>query len=1432
MRVRRTFACSLLLFPLAACGGGGCAEGDGTLVPIPGGYPPADRLDRAGTLRLTGPGLATLADEVDLLAATGLVGGMMDGPVDVAIPRTRGSRSGITFTLCGGDASCAVRLEVGDVALTASPPDGVEVRVDAVLDSRDGEGARDGLPLRLRGGCFLGVCAVNTRCEVDVDTRRGDRNAIAIAGGVGLGESMVPPREGLLAASAREAGIPDDARLERADVRFRDCSGISGALLELFSGPIEGAIVDAVEGAVPDLLVDAVDEAFCARSDPDTGACPGSSVPVPAGALDAICRADDDPTAPCLPTLGGIETQGDLAAAVLGGAFGSGPDAPVPGQLIATAAGPAEVIGDGLSLPLAVGVRTTPTFDFDAEAPAHDACVPVTDPPPRPPAPLARPAALDGDLLPGTDLPFDLGFSVAEASLARALWALFDGGALCLSVDNRVDPMLTTGLLSVFLPSLGELAFPADVSPLRIALRPEAPPTLALASSPEEPLVSLDIAPLALDLYVWSADRYVRALTYRIDLAVALDLAAQDGKLVPEVRSVETSSGEVVDAPLLRTDPGLVARIFDEAAAGLAEGLGAAFPAIDLPALPGLALSIPEGGGPQVLTAADGSRHLAVFADLVPAPEMAAGLGSVVDTRLQVASFEVDPEGSTLEGFGAGPGTRATLRVDALPGGVPTGEPADHAVRLDGGAWTPWQRSPTFYLDPPRLRFEGRHRVEAKARLAGRPGTEDRIPATADLVVDVTPPEVRLAPTVAGLGVDARDLVAAPRDLRVRHRWVAAGGELAEGGWSPWAPHAAEIPASELGDRAGAVEVEVRDPSGNVGRARHSLRSVPAAGAARGCAVGGQDGAASGWGSLVALALGALLATGARRRRRGPGSAVGAGVLGLAVVVLAAGCSRSNRACGGACGPDGEEATTGSVCCRSACVPYDLDDLCDPGLTCASPDDVTLEAACVPGCRACVRQPPLAPGILASHLDAVAAPEAAGGGVWLAGYAPGVPGGDRYGDLVVGVLDPDAPDPLAWEVVDGVPNAPPDGDPDGWRGGVVAPGDDVGRFARIVGTDDGTALVAYQDATAGAVRLARGTPGAGAPWTVGLVDDPTVDAGRGLDLALGPDGAPVLVYQRLIRDPERAGRFRAELVLAEADGEEPAGPADWRRSVLASAVAPCRAEWCAAGDACFVDDGRCAAPSADCPDDCPEGAACRAGVCEDVRTAPTVEARPALLGATAALAITADGLALVLFEDPARGAVRLLARGLGAGEGEDAPTATRLLAGDAPGKVGGNVAVDLVLVAGEGGAVAHGIWVGPRALHHAAFAVAGGPGAPTLTPRGAPRRLDEGAMDPSTGERFDDGRHRIGRDARLVRDPDGRLQVVHQDATATTLRRTPVPLAGEPDGPTPDPGAVVDDVAAAGFFPFRVALPDGRVVTGALTRDPSDGSGAVTFRVD
>lgn len=283
------------------------------------------------------------------------------------------------------------------------------------------------------------------------------------------------------------------------------------------------------------------------------------------------------------------------------------------------------------------------------------------------------------------------------------------------------------------------------------------------------------------------------------------------------------------------------------------------------------------------------------------------------------------------------------------------------------------------------------------------------------------------------------------------------------------------------------------------------------------------------------------------------------------------GVCECKESCGGDCGS--------GRCCdakREICV--ENPDPC-PGVTCPpgfdppdkakfTPDPKTCEFATKPVCD-CVKKPPLEEGIRGLH-SALA--------IWQG--QPVVSGYNRtYGDLMVGFQQADSS--VKWEFVDGIPaGKQPTNAPDGPRGGVSEPGDDVGLHTDIAA--DNTAIhVSYHDATNGTLKYARKD---GNTWSVHVVDKNGKGIGRFTSIKLD-NGIPLIAYYVL-----NNGKGQTELRLAKASSAAPKSESDWTLNTVDSVDLPgCKGTCDTAKKESCVEENKqpvCKADTGDCTNKC------------------------------------------------------------------------------------------------------------------------------------------------------------------------------------------------------------------------------------------------------
>ncbi|MHB8417485.1 MAG: hypothetical protein ACYDCL_05385 [Myxococcales bacterium] len=301
---------------------------------------------------------------------------------------------------------------------------------------------------------------------------------------------------------------------------------------------------------------------------------------------------------------------------------------------------------------------------------------------------------------------------------------------------------------------------------------------------------------------------------------------------------------------------------------------------------------------------------------------------------------------------------------------------------------------------------------------------------------------------------------------------------------------------------------------------------------------------------------------------------------------------------------------------------------------------------------------------------------AQGGQIWVSAYD------GQYGDLVAYHFSPDG-GLLDLEYVDGVP----DGgavvaNPTGPRGGIAAPGPNVGEWTSLVLGSDGQPRISYYDVDHKALKYAqRQSSGS---WTVGWVDgwDGTGADGGGADvgsytsIGLDKSGNPAIAYFQAA-GPSATAPLQTAVKLAIATKANPASPADWTLTVVDSAdrpAPPCFPVSCKSGEVCVgsppvtdggplhLSDGGCApyappdnggscmATSTQCGSGdagCASGDACVANDAGAASCQPTFAATegfndlPLGIGLFTSLAFDSSGNPIVAYYDRLHGDLRL-----------------------------------------------------------------------------------------------------------------------------------------------------------------------------------------------
>ncbi|MEZ4474402.1 MAG: hypothetical protein R3F60_27170 [bacterium] len=822
--LRSWFKSALLLSMLSACGqSSGCSGCEQEGAP----FPDKDRIHSAIQVRVTEPGLAFLEENLEPLLAQALPDGL-----DICIEGQGGDLIIVQWGFCQADVcddgrqGCQFDVRIGGVDL--EPVEPATVRAGITFSALEAHVDIAANPIV---DCVLSVNAPGFRVAVDLDLATPD-----------------PTRDLTFTISDPQYRLAD------LNIRLMGGNGFLSPLCDLIDGainfPIIGELVlDLLQTFIDGPLVDLISgflEDFTCRTCDDAADCPiEGGVQCDGGR----CMLDGA----CLPAPLGVE--GHLSLGDLLGDFYAAGNAAGLGYLL-TPGSYVQVENGGLSLGVIGGANSE-----------RERCVPVraqptTDEPPR--AEILR-----GNLTPRGDA-YEVGIGVSDKFIEHALWAMFNGGGLCLTITGAQIEQLNTRFLGVALPSLGRLT--RGNAPMAITLSPQEVPVATIGSNTvrpdpanegqyilDDPLITLEIPDLWLDFHAFMDGRWTRVLSLHADVVLPVGLAFSPGNgIIPvlgdlggALTNLSVSNGEILlDDPNRLVDllPVLLGPILNLAVQGLADPIA-------LPDIVGYRLDLQDGS----VTGIENNTMLGIFANLDRAPEGEA-LRPAVQTFAEVKAVHVPPtEQFVLDGEGTWKRPFVRLAVDAWDGANDDAA-MEYSWRVDDHSWSLFTDAREMVIRSPAFLLQGRHTIHVRARRMDDYRTLDPTPAEVEVIIDSMPPELSLVDEGDGVRVDVEDWVSPPEAIRLEAR-------VDGGAWGPVASTRLALPAGEL------LEVRATDEAGNVATAsletRHDDligRPPPGAGAdGCGCVVGAAPrGDQSG---LAWLALPfALLGLGRRRR--------------------------------------------------------------------------------------------------------------------------------------------------------------------------------------------------------------------------------------------------------------------------------------------------------------------------------------------------------------------------------------------------------------------------------------------------------------------------------------------------------------------------------------------------------------------------------------
>jgi hypothetical protein len=1377
--LRRLGAIGFVFFVLA-CSGGGCSSGCAGcgVTPLPGGFPKASAITNAGSARVTRAGLDFMQANIGAIGGKVLGG----GTINYAIGKSSDDFTIASVTICNNPNStqcqAVVNVAGANLKLTAAHPDSLTITGTIPVKVAD-------IPVEVY---IFGIdsCTIHAQLgsAFNCGNTTDDFVNVPVTVTLPLIAETIAPRDGYTKVDTANAVITPTIDDSMINFCGGFCANIASDLSSFLVGQLTAPLTSQLKSALQDGL--------CTKTDTTlTPSCP-------TGSHDngGTCYYDSQ-TSVCVPILlgldGHVDLSGFLASISPGTAGGLDFVLASGGNAIASTSLGVNTPDstNGLTLGLMGGGLPNP----------QSSCVPLYDN--AIPTGIPIPDEMQGNTVspwPQNDNGPDLGIALAGRYLNFMLGSVYNSGALCLGISTDQFSQLQSGLLSVLIPSIKRLTFEQKPGPVAITTRPQQPPIITLGGGTDlntDPLMSISLKQFAIDFYVWSDDRYVRAMTFTGDLTIPVNLSTAidpktnpNGGLLPTIGTVGVANPTVTNNELLVDSAQQIATGLGSLFGAIAGQLTGSLKPIDLSSAltsVDLGMTIPDGGIRKITKGSD--DFLAIFADLALAKQNAL---QQADVQARIVDKKVFPEAMSLATADrAKEPILHVLASSSLDNGT---NAVDYSYAIDQGAHSEWSPNRDFTIQNDSLYLQGNHTLNVWARLHNVTLSQSAQPAVVPFRIDVLAPSIVLSENDdKSLHVEAWDFVSDSSALQMRwHTTDSLGNATA---WSAWAK-ISDIAANAF--NGAAVTVEVQDEEGNVGSQSSDLirgKPDPTLGTGSSCSACtiGKSPTQTGWAYGLPVLVGLLGLIVRRRRSRRDQlerAEVRAGrpfdkkLVALGAIAIAAaafpGCN-----CGG---NDSNPQGCGSDCHQT----------CDSALD---------------------------PGLIGAYTS-VAVDKS--GTIWVAGYDDTGFNDENtsilYGDLVVGKWDA-AKSAVDWQTVDGVPAIPSgqcaEADPTGWRGGSEDAGDDVGLWTSMVlDPNSQNPMVAYYDATNAQLKFASFD---GSKWNIHVVSQKAgADQGRYVKMIL-VNGNPVVAF--LGMEAGTGGYTRSRVIVGHASKSVPAAGTDWTfEDAAVDQQDPCAPQFCATGQACLVTSGTttgiCTATVTGCNPACGSGEACvsvsSAATCVKVLdTSSYFPSYPTGLGDYVSLANGPNGLGIAVY-DRFHGNLYGISNANGKWtstilDGQTGSGSTATDTGD------DGIAANLLIAANGDWNV---VYVNGIQEQLQFLTWPGGAGTP-----GKPEIVDDGY---NNGQAYPDGQHIVGDDAFMQIDQSGNVTVAYQDSTAGALRVA----TGAPSGTTHKWTAktVAQAGKFAGYFP-KFVTGTTQIANWFRTSDATEGteSGDVTL---
>lgn len=858
-------------------------------------FPDKDRVHAAIQVRLAEDGIAFLEENLEPVLAEVVPDGL-----EICIPGQSGNIIGLVrWGFCpdqcdNGQQGCQLNVAIGAVDLEPIEPN--KLRATVTFDELAAEIPVFADPIV---DCSISINAPGFPVQVDLDLSTPD-----------------PTRD--LTFSLADPVF----RLADLNLRLRGGQGFLSPLCDLIDGAINFPVIgdllfDVLQGFITGPLTDLLAgflEDFTCRKCEDAGDCP---IEGGVQCVDGQCQLDGQ----CIPAPLGV--QGNLALADLAGDFYSAGTDPSIGYLI-TPGSYVEVENAGLSLGVIGGATSQ-----------RDRCVPARAQPPTDEPPRA--AILRGNLDP-SGRRYEVGIGITGLLVEHALWAAFNGGALCITIGSGQIEQLNAATLGVALPGLRRLTR-SNNAPLALTLSPQEVPAFRIGANttrpdPEnegqfildDPLLTLELNDLWIDFHAFMENRWTRIFSLKADVVVPIGIAfAPDNGIIPVIgdlagalQNIETANGEIMTddpARLAGLLPVLIGPLLNGALSGLSEP-------IQVPDIIGYQIDLQDNS----VTGIEENSMIGLFANLERAPADGEGFRAAVQTTAEVLEVHTPAtDRFIIDGDDTWKRPYVRLAVDAFTGQDDDAPQMEFSWKVDGHSWSLFTPARQMTIRSPAFLIQGKHEIQVRARRVDDYHTLDPTPARVEVIVDSIAPVLSLTEDDGQVLISVEDMVSAAEDLHLEQR-------IDGGDWAVLADNAVTVePGQHLEvratDEAGNATVEglqVRE-AGLIGRRPPTPDDV-AGGGCGGCVVQRSTDAELWW---LVLPVGLML-----RRRRGRAKKAGArrGLLALLALVAGLGCDDDT--------PSGEVEMDQGV--RDMMPPE-----CSDEMPCDDPNLVCVEGMCV-----------------------------------------------------------------------------------------------------------------------------------------------------------------------------------------------------------------------------------------------------------------------------------------------------------------------------------------------------------------------------------------------------------------------------------------------------------------------------------------------------